>query len=155
MNPAKLLALAALAAPAAVVAQPSYVIREYVREPAPLVREELRDCMDRDRDLARRDTQLATEKRLNDREGASIARASAQLADDLRRLDNRDTVAVAAHNARAEEHNRRVEAHNLRVYDQNQLAANLNRDQADQSSFCGARTYYRSDRDAIVLERRY
>lgn len=155
MRLAKVLALAALAAPAAVPAQPAYVVREYVRDPAPLVREELRECMDRDRELARRDVELATEKRLNDREGASIARASAQLADDLRRLDNRDTAAVAAHNARAEEHNRRVEAHNLRVLDQNQLAAELNRDQSDHSAYCGSRTYYRSDRDAIVRERRW
>src|SRR5687768_204569 len=155
MKHAKLLALAALAAPAAAFAQPGYVIREYVREPAPLVREELRHCMDRDRDLARRDIELATEKRLNDREGSAIARASQQLADDLRRLDNRDTAAVAAHNARAAEHNRRVEAHNLRVVDQNEAARNLNRDQADMQSTCGARAYYPSDRDAILVERGY
>ena len=155
MKHASLLALAALAAPALAFAQP-YVVREYVvRDPAPLVREELRDCMDRDRDLSRRDAELAGEKRLNDREGASIARASARLAEDLGRLDTRDAAAVAAHNARAAEHNRRVEAHNLRVYDQNEAAARLNRDQSDQSSSCGARTYYRSDRDAIILDRRY
>ena len=154
MKHAKILALAVLAAPTLAFAQP-YVVREYVlREPAPLVREELRECIDGDRDLARRDAELATEKRLNDREGASIARASEQLAQDLRRLDTRDAAAVAAHNARAAEHNRRVEAHNLRVYDQNDAAARLNRDQADQSTFCGTRTYYRSDRDAIILERR-
>ena len=122
MKYARLLALAALAAPAA-FAQP-YVVREYVvRDPAPLAREELRDCMFQDRDLARRDAELAGEKRLNDREGASIARASEQLARDLSRLDTRDAAAVAAHNARAAEHNRRVDAHNLRVHDQNEAAA--------------------------------
>lgn len=156
MRYARALALAALAAPALAAAQPATVVREYVyREPAPLVREELRECMDRDRDLARRDADLAAEKRLNDREAASIARASRELADDLRRLDTRDVAAVEAHNARAAEHNRRVEAHNLRVQDQNEAAARLNRDQADQSAYCAGRTYYRSDRDAIILERRY
>ena len=161
MRHARLLALAALAAPAVAFAQPSYVIREVVREPAPLVREraplvreELHDCMAGDRDLARRDAELASEKRLNDREGASIARASADLADDLRRLDNRDLAAVAAHNARAAEHNRRVEAHNLRVHDQNHAAARLNADQSGHSFACGNRTYYPSDRDAILIERR-
>lgn len=155
MNAFKTLVLAAVSAPALAVAQP-YVVREYVvRDPAPLVREELRECMDGDRDLARRDAELAGEKRLNDREGASIARASGQLADDLRRLDTQDAAAVAAHNARAAEHNRRVEAHNLRVHDQNEAAARLNRDQSDHSASCGTRTYYRSDRDAIILERRY
>ena len=147
----KILALAVLAAPALAIAQTTY----YYREPAPLAREELRECMYRDEDLTRRDTALSAEKRLNDRESASIARASAALADDLRRLDNRDTAAVAAHNARAAEHNRRVEAHNLRVNDQNAEAARLNRDQADMSGSCGTRSYYRSDRDAIIYERRY
>jgi len=149
MKQARLLALAALALPAAAFAQPAtYVVREYVpggpvivheyvREPAPLVREELRECMDADRDLARRDAELTAERRMNDREAASIARASEALAEDLRSLDNRDTAAVAAYNARAAEHNRRVEAHNLRVHDQNVAAARLNHDQTDHSAYCG------------------
>jgi hypothetical protein len=148
MRPVKILALAALAAPAVALAQPTYYLRE-----SPLVREELRLCMDRDQALAQRDADAAAEKRLNDREGDAIARASARLAEDLRRLDSADALAVAAHNARASEHNRRVEAHNLRVYDQNSAAAQLNRDQADMSATCGARTYYRRDRDAILWER--
>jgi hypothetical protein len=114
MRLAKSLAIAVLAAPAIALAQPSYYVRE-----APLAREELRECMYRDEDLTRRDTQIATERRLNDREGAAIARAASMLAEDLRRLDSTDVAAVAAHNARAAEHNRRVDAHNLRVNDQN------------------------------------
>src|SRR5687768_8059803 len=143
-----LLALAALAAPAA-FAQPYYP-RDY-----PLDRDELARCMSRDEDLAARQAQLDAEKRLNDREGESIARAGATLADELRRVDPADAVAVAAHNARAAEHNRRVEAHNLRVIDMNEAARRLNRDQADLSADCGARTYYRSDRDLILRERAY
>jgi len=150
MRTIRILALAAAATPALALAQTKY----YYGEPAPLAREELRECMYRDEDLTRRDTDIAAEKRLNDREGASIARAAAALADDLRRLDNRDVAAVAAHNARAAEHNRRVEAHNLRVNDQNVEAARLNRDQADMSSTCGTRSYYPRDRDALILERR-
>jgi len=149
MRSTQILALAALAAPTLALAQPTY----YYREPAPLVREELRDCMHRDADLTRRDVEITAERRLNDREGASIARASAALADDLRRLDNRDVAAVAAHNARAAEHNRRVDAHNLRVQDQNTEAARLNGAQAEMSATCGTRSYYRSDRDAILIER--
>jgi hypothetical protein len=148
MRLAKSLAIAVLAAPAIALAQPSYYVRE-----APLAREELRECMYRDEDLTRRDAQIATEKRLNDREGAAIARAASMLAEDLRRLDSTDVAAVAAHNARAAEHNRRVDAHNLRVNDQNAEAARLNRDQADMSASCGTRSYYPRDRDAIIIER--
>ena len=150
MRTIRILALAAVAAPALALAQTTY----YYREPAPLAREELRECMYRDEDLTRRDTQINAERRLNDREGTSIARAAAALADDLRRLDNSDVAAVAAHNARAAEHNRRVEAHNLRVHDQNAEASRPNRDQADMSSTCGTRSYYPRDRDAVIIERR-
>ena len=120
----------------------------------PLARPELARCMDRDQDLARRNAELDAERRLNDREGTSIARAAAMLADELRRVDPADAVAVAAHNARSAEHNRRVEAHNLRVFDMNAAARNHNQDQADFSMTCGTRSYYPSDRDAIVYDRR-
>src|SRR6187200_1597801 len=73
MRTPRILALAALAVPTLAIAQTTY----YYREPAPLAREELRECMYRDEDLTRRDTALTAEKRLNDREGASIARAAA------------------------------------------------------------------------------
>jgi hypothetical protein len=151
MKPLRILALAAFAAPVA-LAQTYYYPP---RNDYPLAREELRRCIDRDEALTARHADLEAERRLNDREGQSIARANAMLAEDLRRLDPADTAAVAAHNARAAEHNRRVEAHNLRVGDQNEAARNLNRDQADMQATCGARTYYRSDRDAILVERGY
>ena len=150
MKTLSILALAALAAPVA-LAQTYY----YPRADYPLAREELRRCMDRDEALASRLASIESEGRLNEREGQSIARAGAVLAEELRRLDPADAVAVAAHNARSAEHNRRVEAHNLRVDDQNQAARNINRDQADMQATCGARTYYRSDRDAILVERGY
>ena len=150
MKTLSILALAALAAPVA-FAQTYY----YPRADYPLAREELRRCMDRDEALASRLASIESEGRLNEREGQSIARAGAVLAEELRRLDPADAVAVAAHNARSAEHNRRVEAHNLRVDDQNQAARNINRDQADMQATCGARTYYRSDRDAILGERGY
>jgi len=121
----------------------------------PLAREELRRCIDQEESVAGRLAGLDAEKRLNDREGEAISRAGAQLAEELRRVDPADAVAVAAHNARAAEHNRRVEAHNLRVIDMNEAARRLNRDQADLSADCGARTYYRSDRDLILRERAY
>lgn len=149
----RILALAALAAPTMALAQTYYLREAPIVRDAPLVREELRECMEREAFTAQRDADLAAEKRLNDREGASIARAGQGLAEDLRRLDTGDTAAVAAHNARTAEHNRRVEAHNLRVYDQNTAAARINRDQVEISATCGTRTYYRRDRDAILLER--
>ena len=146
MKRTTLLALAALAAPLA-IAQPYYP-RDY-----PLARDELARCMSRDEALTARQLELDTEKRLNDREGESIARAGATLAEELRRVDPADAVAVAAHNARAAEHNRRVEAHNLRVYDMNSAARRQNNDQADMQVSCGARTFYPQDRDSILYER--
>ena len=150
MKTLTILALAALAAPAA-YAQTYY----YPRNDYPLARQELRDCMARDEALAARFADLDAEKRMNDREAESIARANASLAEALRRLDPADTAAVAAHNARTADHNSRVDAHNLRVNDQNAAARALNLDQADMQSTCGSRTYYPQDRDAIVYERRY
>jgi hypothetical protein len=144
----RILALAALAAPAA-FAQTYY----YPRNDYPLDRGELRRCMDRDEALAARHAALDNEQRLNEREAASIARTNAALAADLARLDSADTAAVAAHNARTAEQNRRVDAHNLRVNDANAAARELNRDQADMQATCGVRSYYPSDRDAILYER--
>lgn len=137
----------ALALPLAFLPQPA------AAQGYPLAREELRRCISADERLSIRQAELDAEKRLNDREGESIARAGALLAEELRRVDPADAVGVAAHNARAAEHNRRVEAHNLRVIDMNALAREHNRDQADMSMDCGSRSYYRSDRDAILYER--
>lgn len=144
----RILAVAALAAPAA-FAQTYY----QPRTDYPLDRGELRRCMDRDETLTLRLQDLENEQRMNEREAASIARANAALAQDLARLDTADSAAVAAHNARAAEQNRRVDAHNLRVNDANAAARQLNRDQADMQATCGARSYYPSDRDAILYER--
>lgn len=146
MKPLALLVAAALAAPAAFA-------QTYYRNDYPLARDELARCMDRDERLAARQAELDAEKRLNDREGESIARAGAYLAEELRRVDPADAVAVAAHNARTAEHNRRVEAHNLRVHDMNAAARRQNMDQADMQVDCGTRSYYPSDRDAIIYER--
>jgi hypothetical protein len=150
MKTLRILALAALAAPVA-FAQTYY----YPRNDYPLPREELRRCMDRDEVLARRQADLEAEKRMNDRESDSIARASAQLAEELRRVNPADATAVAAHNARTADHNTRVEAHNLRVHDMNAAARALNRDQADMQGSCGVRSFYPEDRDSILMERRY
>lgn len=145
-----ILALAALAAPVAYAQTYYYPPNDY-----PLAREELRGCIDRDEALTARYSELEAERRMNDREAASIARANARLADELARLNAADTAAVAAHNARTAEHNARVDAHNLRVHDQNVAAQELNRDQARMQATCGSRTYYPQDRDAILYERGY
>jgi len=149
MKSLKMLALVAFAAPAA-FAQTTYYTPP--RSDVPLAREELRQCMDRDAILASRQSDLDAERRLSDREGQSIARANAQLAEDLRRVDPADAVAVAAHNARTAEHNRRVDAHNLRVDEMNGAARTLNRDNADLQWAC-SRSYYPRDRDGILIER--
>src|SRR5688572_23280597 len=117
MKSLTILALAALAAPVA-YAQTYY----YPRNDYPLAREELRGCMSRDETLAARRAELDAEKRMNDREAESIARANEALANELRRVNPADAAAVAAHNARTAEHNARVDAHNLRVNDQNTAA---------------------------------
>jgi hypothetical protein len=58
-------------------------------------------CTDRDARLLDRGNWLDNRKRDIDRDGAALA-------DELRRLDNRDIGAVASYNARSAEHNRRV-----------------------------------------------
>jgi hypothetical protein len=122
-------------------------------QPYPLARSELRACMDRDDALTARQDRIEASKRDNDAEGDAIARAGERLAEDLRRLDPANAAAIEAHNARTVAHNHRVEVHNRRVSDMNAAAAALNGDQADMTASCGTRSFYTSDRDAILRER--
>jgi hypothetical protein len=92
---------------------------------------ELRDCMGRDEAMIAREARLDSWKLDTDRETEAIARSGAAIADEERRLDTRDTAAVAAYNARAAQQNRLVDA-----------------------SVCGTRPFYPSDRDQVLLERR-
>jgi len=141
-----MLAALAMATPLAAMAQVSY-------GDGPLTREELRVCMERDHAVRARQSSLADERMDNDRESAAIAREGARLAEDLRNLDNRDTLAVADYNARSDAHNRRVESHNRRVAELNARTALVNGDAADVTASCGARTYWMRDRDAVLRDR--
>ena len=116
--------------------------------------EELRDCMGRDEAMIAREARLDSWKLDNDREAEAIARAGSALADENRRLDARDTAAVAAYNARAAEQNRWVETHNRRAADLNAATARVNGDRAQLTATCGTRPFYPSDRDQILWERR-
>ena len=65
-------------------------------------------CVERDSRLLERGYSLEDRKRAIDRDGAALA-------EELRRLDNRDVGAVATYNARSAEHNRRVAEMNAGV----------------------------------------
>jgi hypothetical protein len=100
-------------------------------------------CDAKQASLAERNAYLAMDKAQIDRENERIARNLAQLATDLRNLDNRDTAAVAAYNARQEDHNRRVEIHNGYVAEMNRAAALLTGDGVDFMRYCGTLRYSR------------
>lgn len=151
MKPTHILAALSACVSAAAFAQP------YYSPPHPLYdgtlsRSELRECMYRDDSLAVRHERIDREKAAVDAETDAIARAGAQLADELRNLDNGNTAAVAAYNARSAAHNERVHMHNRYVADVNERTALLNGDSARLDSLC-ARSYRLSDRDAILMER--
>ena len=132
MNRATMLAGLTMAMPLAAMGQVSY-------GDGPLTRDELRVGMERDYSVRDRQAQLEYERIGADREGDAIAREGARLAEDLRRLDNRDVMAVADYNARSAEHNRRVEMHNRHIADLNARVALANGDAADVTASCGAR----------------
>ena len=114
---------------------------------------EMRECMGRDEAMIAREGRLQSWKLDSDRQSEAIARSAAQIAEDQRRLDARDTAAVAALNARVAEQNRAVEQHNRRVADLNAATARVNTDRTDLTAVCG-RPFYPSDRDQVLWERR-
>jgi hypothetical protein len=124
--------------PTGAMAQASYS-QARIAGPFPVVQEDLRACLDRRDTLDDRKAFLDQEKKSIDREGEAIAREGARLGQDLRALDNRDTAAVAAYNARSEDQNRRVAAHNRRVADMNSAASMFNVDAADMTAYCNWR----------------
>lgn len=157
MKPLALAALVAAAAPLAALADASYSRARiepapYVRvdpalpvvrvEPAPpIVRDDLRACLDRRDSYNVRMAFYDREKAATDLEGDAIRREGAQLAVQLRNLDNRDAAAVAAYNARSDAHNARVAAYNSHVAEMTSAASLLNADAADMSAYCNVRRY--------------
>jgi D-serine deaminase-like pyridoxal phosphate-dependent protein len=131
-------AVAALVAllPAAAPAQTSYSNAAISGQPP-----DVRACMERGDTLADRKAFLDQERMAVDRDAAGLARASAALADEMRRLPASDAAAVAAYNAHSAEHNRRVSAQNRRVADMNAAVAALTGDSADMMAYCNVRTY--------------
>ena len=96
-------------------------------------------CSDRDAALLDRGMWLDSRKRDIDRDGADLAQ-------ELRNLDNRDVGAVASYNARSAEHNRRVA-------DLNAGVAQYNADMRDMVDTCNY-TYYAPRRgDVVIWER--
>jgi len=130
MNPSRAIAFLVLLVPAASIAQVSY---SRARIEPPL----LHVCNEQQASLAERKSYLDMDKAQIDRENESIAGNAARLASELRSLDNRDTAAVAAYNARQQDHNRRVEIHNGYVAEMNRAAALLTGDGADFMAYCG------------------
>ena len=146
MNATRTILALALSAPMLAAADVSYS-RARIAEPFPVVQSDFAACMDRRDSLADRKVFLDLEKKAIDREGDSIDREGARLAADLKALDNRDTAAVAAYNARSDAQNRRVEAHNRRVADMNSAASMFNGDSADMQAYCNwraSRPYFAS-----------
>lgn len=97
------------------------------------------DCVERDRSLLDRGMWLDSRKRDVDRDGADLA-------EELRNLDNRDLGAVASYNARSAEHNRRVA-------DLNAGVAQYNTDMREMTDTCNYAYYAPRGRDRLNWER--
>jgi chromosome segregation ATPase len=131
------MAFMVLLTPAAAFAQVSYSQARI--EPPP----RLHVCADQQVSLADRKAYLDTDKAELDRERDAIAREGARLADGIRSLDNTNTAAVAAYNARSADHNRHVESYNGRVAEMNRAAALLTGDSADFNAYCNTLRFSR------------
>ena len=128
---------AALAAAAIPVSAQVYYYGPSVSSPPAVVYST--SCVDRDARLLDRGQWLDARKREIDRDGAALA-------DELRRLDNRDVGAVANYNARSSEHNRRVAELNAGV-------AQYNADMQSIVSECNLVYTAPRSRDVIIWER--
>lgn len=139
MNAFKSVSLMLLAVPFVAQAQVERTQARIQGESSVMV-ENLRGCLDRHDSLTDRKTFLDREKMNVDADGDAIAAEGSRLADELRRLDNNDRVAIAEYNSRSNDQNRRVEAHNRRVADMNYAASRFNGDSVDVSAYCNWRT---------------
>ena len=130
----RILAVVLSLAPAVALAQTSY-------SRARIVPPRLNVCDGQQDQLFDRKAALDVDHQVIDRERAAIERESVQLAAELRSLDNTDTAAVAAYNARSNAHNDRVAAHNQYVAATNRAGALLNGDSADFMRYCDTLRY--------------
>ena len=129
-------ALAAAALPTLATAQVYYYGPSITNPPAVVYSA---SCADRDARLLDHGMSLDARKREIDREGAALA-------DELRRLDNKDVGAVASYNARSSEHNRRVAELNAGV-------AQYNADMQTMVADCNYVYTAPRGRDVIIWER--
>jgi cell division protein FtsB len=139
MKPVIVLALAALAAPAA-FADVTYSRVVVLDEPV-AIHAVPRVCENRNNELWDRKALLDQDKRDVDAEGAALARAKSRLDGELAQLDRTNTAAVADYNARSNALNDRVNAYNARVADLNHAVALLNGDSREMVDWCN-RMYY-------------
>jgi hypothetical protein len=121
----------------AVAALPALASAQYVYGPS--VTRYGYSCSDRDAALLDRGMWLDSRKREIDRDGADLA-------NELRNLDNRDVGAVASYNARSAEHNRRVAELNAGV-------AQYNTDMREMVDGCNFVYYAPRSGDVIIWER--
>ena len=128
------LALILTLAPAVALAQTSY-------SRATIVPPRLNVCSAQQGQLFDRKAALDVDHQVIDRERAGIEREAVQLEAELRGLDNTNTAAVAAYNARSDAHNARVASHNQYVAATNHAAALLNGDSADFMRYCDTLRY--------------
>jgi hypothetical protein len=136
MKPARAVAYVALLAPLASFAQVSYS-RATIEPPR------LHVCAEQQVSLYDRKAFLDMDKLQIDREREAIAREGEALAAEMRNLDNSNTAAVDAYNARSADHNRRVAVHNGYVAEMNRAAALLNGDSADFMAYCNTLRFSR------------
>ena len=131
-----LIPLVVALAPVAALAQTSYSRAE-------ITGPRLNVCNVQEDRLWDRKALLDLDQQAIDRERDAIDRETRGLADELRMLNNSDTAAVAAYNARSDAHNRRVADHNAYVTATNRAAALLNGDSADFLQYCRTLSYAR------------
>ncbi|HEX6703936.1 MAG TPA: hypothetical protein VF169_04180 [Albitalea sp.] len=123
------------------------------RPPAPLSREELRQCMDREDQLIERRDALGRARAEHDTDLAAATQAAGALSSQLRTLDNTDAPAVDGYNKRIDEHDLRVGKINKRAEALNAAAGTLQSDGADFMAQCSTRPFVLQDKQSILKEK--
>jgi len=117
-----------------------------------LSKAELRVCLQREQELARRSDVLLVAQEAHMESSAQLSAEAMALSQVLRNLNSADEAAVDAYNKRIDARNAAVDIHNKRSDALNASQAELQSDEADYVAACVSRPFLRRDEDALLKE---
>jgi hypothetical protein len=118
----------------------------------PLSRQSLKQCLVREMALQQRNDALARAKVEHRQLSIALSEEAQALSRQLRQLDSSDLDAVSAYNQRNERRNVQVEKNNQRAQALNAATDELKSTEADYLRDCTARTFMRTDEEALLRQ---